>query len=144
MEGQGGGRPSSGGGGGARGRHRNEGCTIKSQMGWADGLNGEGAWPPRTPHRYATELAPKRKATSRFEERQPSCPADPTSPSRTRWERAHSLIKGRFRNYITPPFENISDLPRELPSQRLQQLLNEMGRINMGLVDEKAPAAMPC
>ena len=27
-----GGRPSSGGGGGARGRHHNEGCTIKCQM----------------------------------------------------------------------------------------------------------------
>ena len=33
-----------GGGGGARGRHRNEGCTIKSQMG-----GGGGAWPPVPP-----------------------------------------------------------------------------------------------
>ena len=36
----GGGRPSSGGGGGARGRHRNEGCRIKNQMGGAHDVNG--------------------------------------------------------------------------------------------------------
>ena len=46
----GGDRHSSGGeGGGARGRHRNKGCTIKTQMGggqWgAHDLNGV-AWPP--------------------------------------------------------------------------------------------------
>ena len=40
-----GGRPSSGGGG-ATGWHRNEGCTIKSQMGGGgNGVNGRvGAW----------------------------------------------------------------------------------------------------
>ena len=39
------------------------------------------------------QVAQKRKATTR-----------PTnSPSPTRWELAHSRIKGRFKNYITPP-----------------------------------------
>ena len=55
---------------------------------------------------------PQRQATSPLKERQPSRPADPTSPSPTHWERVHSRIKGTFRNYIIPPLENISDVPR--------------------------------
>ena len=40
------------GGGGARGLHRNEGCTIKSNGG-GNGVNG-GANGPPPPHNYAT------------------------------------------------------------------------------------------
>ena len=36
----------------------------------------------------------------------------------------------------------ISDLPRELPSRRRQQLPKETGKINMGLVDEDDTAIM--
>ena len=61
-------------------------------------------------------------------------PTDPTSP--TRWELAHSRIKGRFKNYITPPLEIIADWPREPPSRRWQQLPKDVGKVNIGLVDE--------
>ena len=75
---------------------------------------------------------------TRRERRLPRChhdrPTNPTSPSR--WQFAHSQIKGRFQDYITPPLENIEDLPREPPSRRWQQLPNDMGKVNIGLVDE--------
>ena len=46
------GRPSSGGG--ARGRHRNEGCTIKCQMGGTVGAHGVNRGGGMVPHGYAT------------------------------------------------------------------------------------------
>ena len=49
------------------------------------------------------QVTRKRKATSPLPPRQSSRPTDPTSP--TRWEFAHSRIKGRFKNYITPSLE---------------------------------------
>ena len=61
--GQRGGQTFIGGGGVVciRGRHHNEGCTIKSPMGvqcgGGHGVNG-GPWPLQAPHSYATVFAP--------------------------------------------------------------------------------------
>ena len=72
----------------------------------------------------------------RLVDRQPSRPTEPTSP--TRRDLAHSRVKGRF----TPPLENIKNLPREPPTQRWQQLSKEMGKVNIGLVDQEGPTPM--
>ena len=85
------------------------------------------------------QVALKRKATSPLPPEQETRHTSPTSP--TRWERAQSRLKGRFRRCITPPLDNIADLPRELPSQRWHQLPEDMGEINIGLVDERLPSA---
>ena len=62
------------------------------------------------------QVAQKRKATSPLDPRPTTRPTN--SPSPTRWELAHSRIKGRFKDYITPPFETIADLPCEPASRR--------------------------
>ena len=79
-------------------------------------------------------MAQKRKAPSPLPPRTVTRPPSPLSP--TRWEIARSRIKGRFKDYITPPFDNIVDLPRKPASSRWQILLEEMGKINIGLVEE--------
>ena len=56
-------------------------------------------------------------------------------PSPTCWEIARSRIKGRFKDYITPPVDNIADLPRKPASDRWQILPEETGKINIGLED---------
>ena len=61
------------------------------------------------------------------------------SQSPTRWELAHNRVKGRFKRYITPHLENIEDLPREPPAQRWQKLPNDMGKFNIGVIDEDGP-----
>ena len=45
-------------------------------------------------------------------------------------------IKGRFKDFITPPLDNIADLPRNPASSRWQILPEEMGKINIGMVEE--------
>ena len=86
------------------------------------------------------QVAQKRKATSPLMPHQSETrPTSPTAPTRS--ERAQSRLKGRYRSFITPPLENITDFTRELPSRRWQQLPKEMGTINMGLVDEHFPSA---
>ena len=42
----------------------------------------------------------------------------PAPSSQTRWEIARSRIKGRFKDYITPPLDNIADLPCKPASSR--------------------------
>ena len=54
----------------------------------------------------------------------------------SRWEIARSQTKGRFRDYITPPLDNIADLPHKPSPSRLQILPEEMGKINIWLVEE--------
>ena len=58
-------------------------------------------------------------------------PVSPPSPRR--WETARSRIRGRFRDYISPPVDNIADLPREPATHLWQVLPDEMGKVNIGL-----------
>ena len=83
------------------------------------------------------QIAQKRKVVSSLMAHQRETrPTSLTTPTC-----AQSRLKGRYRNFITPPLDNITDLPRELSSQRRQQLPQEMGAINMGLVDDNLPSA---
>ena len=80
-------------------------------------------------------VALKRKALRLMPRQTPSIrPTSRTMPPC--WELAHAQIKGMFRDYITPPLETIEELLHEPPSCRWQQLPMEMGKINIGLVDE--------
>ena len=64
------------------------------------------------------------------------------SPSPTRWELDRSRIKGRFNNYITPTLENIADLPCEPASRRWQDLPEDNGQINIGLVEQDTRSSL--
>ena len=83
-------------------------------------------YPTATVERPATvevpveQVAQKRKASSPLPPRTVTRPTIPPAP--TRWEMARSRIKGRFKDYITPPFDNIADLPRKPASGRWQIL----------------------
>ena len=90
--------------------------------------------PPATGAVPVEQVAQKRKASSPLPPRLSMRPTSPSSP--TRWEIARSLVKGRFKDYITPPFDNIADLPRKPASSRWQIILEEMGKINIELVED--------
>ena len=62
----------------------------------------------------------KRKSKSPLGPRQQLRRSDPPSPAR--WELAHIKVKGRFKNYITPPLEDMADLPVEPPSREWGEL----------------------
>ena len=80
------------------------------------------------------QVAQKRKAILPLLPRLSTCPTSPSSS--TCWEIARSQIKGRFKDYITPPLDNITDMLRKPASSRLQILPEEMGKINIGLVED--------
>ena len=66
---------------------------------------------PRTIAEVPVEqVAQKRKASSPLPTRTLTPPT--SLPSPTCWKIARSRIKGRFKDYITPPVDNIADLPR--------------------------------
>ena len=73
------------------------------------------------------QVAQKRKATSALDPR----PTSRLAIANTRWEFAHSQIK----DYITPPLETITDLPCKPASRRWQEFPEDMGKINIGLVE---------
>ena len=77
------------------------------------------------------QVAQKRKASSPFPPKKVTRPVSPPSP--TRLGNARSRIRGRFREYISPPVENITDLPRKPASDTWQVLPEEMGKVNIGL-----------
>ena len=91
---------------------------------------------PIAPRSYIS-LSQKRNASSPLSPRTVTRPTSPSSP--TRWEIARSRIKGRFKDYITPPFDNLADLPRKPPSDRWQTLQDEMGKIIIGLEGRSRP-----
>ena len=66
----------------------------------------------------------------------------PWKPSPTRWELAHSRIKGMFKDYITPPLETIVELPCEPASRRWQELPEDIGQTNIGLVEQGTRASL--
>ena len=80
------------------------------------------------------QLAQKIKATCPLMPRQSMSPTSLSSP--TRWEIVRDQVKGRFKDFITPPLENIADLPRNPASSRWQILPEGMGKINIGMVEE--------
>ena len=65
---------------------------------------------PATAEVPVEQVAQKKNASSPLPHRTVTRPTSRSSP--TRWERARSRIKGRFKDCITPPFDNISHLPR--------------------------------
>ena len=90
--------------------------------------------PPSTAAVHVEQVDQKRKATSSLPPRLSTRSTIPSSP--THWERARSRIKGRFKNYTTPSLGNIADLPRKPAWSRWQILPEEMGKINIGLVED--------
>ena len=69
-----------------------------------------------TTRKVPVEPAVKKwKAQSPLEPRQQPRRSDPSSP--TRWELARTKVKVRFKYYITPPLEDMADLPVEPPSR---------------------------
>jgi hypothetical protein len=77
------------------------------------------------------QVAQKRKASSPLPSQTATRPVSPPSPRR--WETARSRIRGRFREYISPPVDKIADLPREPATHLWQVLPDEMGKVNIGL-----------
>ena len=82
------------------------------------------------------QVALKRKAISPSTPRQMQTTRPTSATTPPCWELAHTRIQGTFREHITPPLKTIEDLPREPPSRRWQHLPTEMGKVNIGLVDE--------
>ena len=82
------------------------------------------------------QVAQKRKASSPLPPKTVTRPVSPPSPRR--WETARSRIRGRFREYISPPVDNIADLPRKPASDTWQVLPEEMGKVNIGLAGRNA------
>ena len=69
-----------------------------------------------TTRKVPVEPAVKKwKAQSPLEPRQQPRRSDPSSP--TSWELARTKVKVRFKYYITPPLEDMADLPVEPPSR---------------------------
>ena len=87
--------------------------------------------PPVTMEVPVEQVAQKRKASSPLPSKTVTRPVSPPSPRR--WETARSRIRGRFREYISPPVDNIADLPRKPASDMWQVLPDEMGKVNIGL-----------
>ena len=87
--------------------------------------------PPVTMEVPVEQVAQKRKASSPLPSQTATRPVSPPSPRR--WETARSRIRGRFREYISPPVDNIADLPREPATHLWQVLPDEMGKVNIGL-----------
>ena len=87
--------------------------------------------PPVTMEVPVEQVAQKRKASSPLPSQTATRPVSPPSPRR--WESARSRIRGRFRDYISPPVDNIADLPREPAAHVWQVLPDEMGKVNIGL-----------
>ena len=87
--------------------------------------------PPVTMEVPVEQVAQKRKASSLLPSQTATRPVSPPSPRR--WETARSRISGRFRDYISPPVDNIADLPREPAAHVWQVLPDEMGKVNIGL-----------
>ena len=87
--------------------------------------------PPVTMEVPVEQVAQKRKASSPLPSQTATRPVSPPSPRR--WETARSRIRGRFREYISPPVEKIADLPREPATHVWQVLPDEMGKVNIGL-----------
>ena len=87
--------------------------------------------PPVTMEVPVEQVAQKRKASSPLPPKTVTRPVSPPSPRR--WETARSRIRGRFREYISPPVDNIADLPRKPASDMWQVLPDEMGKVNIGL-----------
>ena len=87
--------------------------------------------PPVTMEVPVEQVAQKRKASSPLPSQTATRPVSPPSPRR--WETARSRIRGRFRDYISPPVDNIADLPREPATHLWQVLPDEMGKFNIGL-----------
>ena len=93
--------------------------------------------PPVTAVVPVEQVAQKRKASSPLPPKTVTRPVSPPSP--TRWETARSRIRGWFREYISPPVDNIADLPRKPASETWQVLPDEMGKINIGLTGRNKP-----
>ena len=91
--------------------------------------------PPVTMVVPVEQVAQTRKASSPLPPKTVTRPVSPLSP--TRWEKARGRI--RFREYISPPVENIADLPRKPASETWQVLPDEMGNINIGLAGRNKP-----
>ena len=87
--------------------------------------------PPVTMEVPVEQVAQKRKASSPLPSQTATRPVSPPSPRR--WETARSRIRGRFREYISPPGGKIGDLPREPATHLWQVLPDEMGKVNIGL-----------
>ena len=86
--------------------------------------------PVELPLIVVESVAQKTKATSPLNPRQTTLPTN--SPSAKRWELAHSRIKGRFVDYN---LETFADLPYEPDSRRWQEFPEDMGAINIGLLE---------
>ena len=65
--------------------------------------------PPVTAVVPVEQVAQKRKTSWPLLPRTVMRPTSPSSP--TRWDIARSRIKWRFKDYITPPVNNLADLP---------------------------------
>ena len=98
--------------------------------------------PPVTMVVPVEQVAQKRKASSPLPPKTVTRPVSPPSP--TRWEKARSRIRGRFREYISPPVENIADLPRKPASETWQVLPEEMGKVNIGLAGRNNAILVIC
>ena len=90
--------------------------------------------PPATAAIPVEHVAQKRKATSPLPPRQSTRPTGTSSP--THCTIARCRIKGRFKDFVTPLLDNIADRSRKPASTRWQILPEEMGKINIGLVEE--------
>ena len=88
------------------------------------------------------QVTQKRKASSPLPPKTVTRLVSPPSP--TRWEKARSRISGRFREYISPPLENIADLPRKPASETWQVLPDEMGKVNIGLAGRNNAILVIC